>query len=461
MDRLAFDDIQGIIVRGYKELSFARFLVVRMKDAALARAWLGTLPVTRASDPALDVATHVAFTWSGLRALRPDGLDPALFAPEFREGMSDDEHRNRVLGDVGDQSPANWQWGGGGETVHGVVLLYAETKAKLDDLDARVAKSSAIDVLRRLETHTLADDAGVGKYWFREHFGFRDGVAQPRLALHARTPDELRRGIARDADAGNTVRAGEFLFGYDNEYGKKPDGAGPPELARHGSFLVFRQLEQDVCGFWRFVREKASELGIDPVLLASKMVGRWPNGAPLVRAPARETAGLEQFDAFGYAEDRQGHACPMGSHIRRSNPRDALFEDATESVRIVNKHRLVRRGRPYGEPISTPLDPSFFLPKLDSIAASPPVSRGLHFLCFNANIRRQFEFVQQTWIQNPKFPHQYDGPDPILSSGGGEFELPGQPARRRVSPLESFVRMRGGAYFFMPGIAALRYLAAR
>jgi Dyp-type peroxidase family len=460
MDRLAFDDIQGIIVRGYKELPFARFLLLRVIDAAQARAWLGALAVTRASEPSGDVATNVAFSWSGLSALRPE-LAPELFAPEFREGMSDDEHRNRVLGDVGEQSPANWQWGGPGDSVHAILLLYGATKAKLDELDARVSKSTGVGVTRRLETRTLADsDEGAGKYWFREHFGFRDGVAQPRLALHARTPDEMRRGIARDADADNSVRAGEFLFGYDNEYGKKPDGGGPPELARHGSFLVFRQLEQDVCGFWRFVREKARELSIDPILLASKMVGRWPNGAPLVRAPAKETAGLEQFDSFGYAQtDRRGLACPLASHIRRSNPRDALFDDATESVRVVNKHRLVRRGRPYGEPLSKPLDPAHFLPKLDAIAASPPVSRGLHFLCFNANIRRQFEFVQQTWIQNPKFPHQYDGPDPILSSGGGEFELPGEPARRRVSPLESFVRMRGGAYFFMPGIAAVRRLS--
>jgi deferrochelatase/peroxidase EfeB len=120
----------------------------------------------------------------------------------------------------------------------------------------------------------------------------------------------------------------------------------------------------------------------------------------------------------------------------------------------------VRRGRPYGEPVSTPLDPAVFLPHLDAIASSPQTDRGLHFLCFNANIRRQFEFVQQTWINNPKFPHQYDGPDPVVAQpGGGEFALPGTPARRRISPLETFVKMRGGAYFFMPGLAGLRWLA--
>jgi Dyp-type peroxidase family len=460
MDRIAFADIQGVILRGYKELPFARFVLVRFGEAAAARAWLGGLQVTSASARSLDVATHIAFTWEGLRAVAATPLEPGGFAPEFREGMSSDEHRSRVLGDVGEHAPSNWQWGGPSEPLHAVLLLYAETAAKLDELDARLCNSTAVNVFRRLETRTLADDDGTGKYWFREHFGFRDGVAQPRLAVHASTPDDMRRGIARYTNEDNTVRAGEFLFGYDNEYGKKPDGAGPAELARHGSFLVFRQLEQDVCGFWDFVRKKAADLGMNPVLLASKMVGRWPNGAPLVRAPKVETAGLEQFDAFGYAEsDMQGQGCPLGSHIRRTNPRDALFDDQAESVRVVNKHRLVRRGRPYGEPVSTPLDPATFLPNLDAIAAAPRVSRGLHFLCFNANIRRQFEFVQQTWLNNPKFARQYDGPDPVAAQpGGGEFELPGEPARRRVSPLESFVTMRGGAYFFMPGLAGLARL---
>jgi Dyp-type peroxidase family len=463
MDRIAFADVQGIILRGYKELAFARFVLVRAgSDKAAARAWLGALPVTSSSERSTESATNIAFTWEGLRAFAPRDLEADRFAPEFREGMAADEHRNRVLGDVGVHDPAKWLWGGPSGSIHAVLLLYAQSPAKLDELEARLCGTSAIESVRRLETRTLSDNDGVGKFWFREHFGFRDGVAQPRLALHDSTPDEFRRGIAKHTGRDNAVRAGEFLFGYENEYQKMPDGGGPPELAHHGSFLVFRQLEQDVCGFWNFVREKARELDIPPVLLASKMVGRWPNGAPLVRAPHAEKAGLEQFDAFGYAEtDMQGHACPLGSHIRRTNPRDALFEDnKQESVRIANRHRLVRRGRPYGEPVSTPLDPALFLPNLDALGAQPKAERGLHFLCFNSNIRRQFEFVQQTWVNNPKFPHQYDGPDPIIAQpGGGEFELPGTPARRRIAPLETFVTMRGGAYFFMPGLGGLRWLA--
>jgi len=317
-------------------------------------------------------------------------------------------------------------------------------------------------VVTRLETRTLCDGPGLKQYWFREHFGFRDGVAQPRLALGGRTPDEQRRGVARRSAPGNTLQPGEFLFGYPNEYGKFPDGV-PQELGHDGSFLVFRQIEQDVCGFWQFVRDKARELDMSPIMLASKMVGRWPNGAPLVRAPREETAGLEQFDAFGYKDaDPEGNACPFGAHIRRANPRDAIVAEASESLQITKAHRLIRRGRPYGEPIHDPLDPALFLPRLDALAAAPPAPRGLHFLCFNTSIRRQFEFVQQTWINSRKFLAHHDSCDPIASPlEGGAFELPGSPARRRVTDMRSFVRVRGGAYFFMPGLRGLRRIAGQ
>jgi Dyp-type peroxidase family len=376
--------------------------------------------------------------------------------------MSKDAQRQRALGDIGKHAPESWQWGGPSDAIHGVLLLYATTREKLAELEARVfeEQKTGVTVLRKLESRALQDGPGTKRYWFREHFGFRDGVAQPRIALRAGTPSEQRRGITREAGEGNIVAPGEFLFGYPNEYGKEPDGA-PPRLRNNGSFLVIRQIEQDVFGFWQFVRDKAHKLDVSPILLASKMVGRWPNGAPLVRAPREETAGLEQFDAFGYAaHDPQGNACPFGAHIRRTNPRDALVPGERASMQITKTHRLIRRGRSYGEPIHEPLDPSVFLSKLDALAATAGGERGLHFLCFNTSIQRQFEFVQQTWINSPKFMGQHDSSDPIASpTDGGAFEVPGFPARRRVTDMKSFVRIRGGAYFFMPGLRALRSIA--
>jgi Dyp-type peroxidase family len=460
MPSLAFDDVQGIILRGYKELICARFVLLGVADAAAAKNWLASLSITAASDRDDETATNIALTWEGLQRLGVPDADLELFAVELRDGMSKDAQRQRALGDLGKHAPDQWQWGGPGEGLHGVLLLYATTREKLDLLESHLfdGQKTGFSVLRRLETRALQDGSGPKQFWFREHFGFRDGVAQPRITVRA--PEEQRRGVLRPAGEGNTVAAGEFLFGYANEYGKEPDGA-PPCLNSNGSFLVFRQIEQDVFKFWQFVRDKAHKLDMSPILLASKMVGRWPNGAPLVRAPREETAGLEQFDAFGYAEhDADGHACPFGAHIRRANPRDALVPGESQSVQITKTHRMIRRGRSYGEPICEPLDPSHFLPKLDALSSAPPIERGLHFLCFNTSIHRQFEFVQQTWINSPKFLGQHDSSDPITSPlDGGAFEIPGVPARRRVTDMRTFIRIRGGAYFFMPGLRALRAIA--
>jgi Dyp-type peroxidase family len=460
--RIELDDIQGLILRGYKELVSARFVLFAVTDAEAARNWLGGLSLTPASERDHETATHLALSWDGLQKLGVPDADLDAFAVEFRDGMSKDPQRQRALGDVGKHAPEQWQWGGPLDVIHGVLLLYATTREKLDDLDSRLVEEqkTGLSVLRRLETRALRDGAGMKQYWFREHFGFRDGVAQPRIALGAAAEGRERRGVLKPGGDANTVQPGEFLFGYTNEYGKHPDGA-PERLRKNGSFLVFRQIEQDVCSFWQFVREKARELDMSPILLAAKMVGRWPNGAPLVRAPREETAGLEQFDAFGYADtDSHGSACPFGAHIRRANPRDALVPGANQSVRITKTHRLIRRGRSYGEPIHEPLDPSVFLPKLDSLMSAATAPRGLHFLCFNTNIRRQFEFVQQTWVSSKKFMGQHDSSDPITSPfDGGSFEIPGAPARRRVTDMRSFIHVRGGGYFFMPGFRALRTIA--
>ena len=462
MNPIAFDDIQGIILRGYKELVFARFVLFVITDGEAARLWIGALPITPASERDYDTATNLALTWDGMNHLGVAATDLDQFAIELRDGMSTDGQRQRALGDIGKHAPEQWQWGGPSNAVHGVLLLYADEKQKLDDLEAHhlEGRRTGVSPSHRLETRALRERAGPNQYWFREHFGFRAGVAEPRIALDPSTPAAVRRGVARPAGDGNTVLPGEFLFGYPNQYGTPPDGA-PPRLAKNGSFLVFRQIEQDVGGFWQFVREKARVLGESPIRLASKMVGRWPSGAPLVLAPHHETAGLEQFDSFGYAkEDAQGYACPFGAHIRRCNPRDSLVAGPRESMKITKTHRLIRRGRSYGEPIHEPLDPELFISKIDALAAAPFTPRGLHFLCFNTSIRRQFEFVQQTWINSKKFRGQHDCADPITSPfDGGAFELPGLPARRRVTDMRSFIRVRGGAYFFMPGLRALRSIA--
>jgi len=223
------------------------------------------------------------------------------------------------------------------------------------------------------------------------------------------------------------------------------------DFGRNGTYLVFRKLAQHVGLFRDFLTQNAPPGGQD--LLAAKLVGRWASGAPLTLHPTRDP-GIASND-FGYhKKDRNGFQCPIGAHIRRANPRDDLEHDSQQSVLTVERHRILRRGVLYG-------------PRLLEGKPDDGQPRGLLFICLNADIRRQFEFIQQTWLNNPKFAGLHNDRDPIV----GANREPGQPpkgryemiiqqetVRKRLRDLPRFVTMRGGGYFFLPGIKALRFL---
>ena len=146
--------------------------------------------------------------------------------------------------------------------------------------------------------------------------------------------------------------------------------------------------------------------------------------------------------------------CPVGSHIRRSHPRDSLDPrpGSSDSWEINRRHRILRRGREYGTSLT--ID--------QALAGGDSTERGLNFICLNANIQRQFEFINHTWLNNPKFDGLYDDADPVTAPSapyGGTFTIPTEGVRERVTNVPRFVSVRGGAYFFLPGLAAVRYLA--
>jgi len=461
-DRLELDDMQGLLLRGYGNLRAACFLLYGVEQPAAARDFLAALAdrVTPASQKPGEHALHIAVTVPGLRRL---GLPDAVvngFPLEMREGMVT-AHRSRILGDVHESAPDRWAFGGpAGPEVHMMLLVYGAERSLLTplvrELD-REAKRGGLREIARLET----TDIGPA-----EHFGFHDGISQPRLdGIGAATHDQ-----------DETLRAGELVLGYRDEYGLyavRPmvaphddpagtlpaDAEGSPDhdLGRNGSYLVFRQLEQDVPGFWRYVDDAARHDGREAdaearLALASKLVGRWPGGAPLVLSPHSDDPALADANDFRYhAADADGQRCPLGAHIRRTNPRDSLDPQpgTTHSIEVANHHRLLRRGRSYGPrlPIDTAL-----------AGEGDDTPRGLYFICLNTNLSRQFEFVQQTWVRSPKFAGLYDEPDPILA--GGSFSIPTETVRRRLASVPRFVTVRGGAYCFLPGIRAVRYLAS-
>jgi Dyp-type peroxidase family len=457
---LELEDIQGLVARGYGDLPSAGFILASIEDPARATAWLRTLvaEVTPASQRSRDRAVQVAFTIAGLSKLGLQGSGADWFSIEFVGGMTA-AHRSRVLGD----SPGSWEWGGPRTpSIDVLLMLYArgpaELRAMREDHSDRLS-AGGMHRIMRLGTRDLDG---------QEHFGFHDGVSQPFV-----------EGLSKTGPASNTVRAGEFVLGYPNGYdlyttsplvdaASDPRGVLPaaPEhpsqrdFGRNGTYLVFRQLQQDVPGFWRFAAS-AGEAGeqSSAIAVASKMVGRWPSGAPLVLFPDRDDESHSDDNDFTFHDpDRSGTRCPVGSHIRRANPRDSLDPDpgSMESVAVNKRHRLLRRGRSYGRRIEIAA----------ALAGNEPgdeeQERGLHFICLNANIARQFEFVQHTWLNNPKFGDLYDDPDPIVGATDGPraFTIQGAPVRRRLREMPSFVSVRGGGYFFMPGIRALRYLAA-
>jgi deferrochelatase/peroxidase EfeB len=491
-----YGDIQGLVRFGYGGLKEACFFLVDVRNAAAARQWLASAPVTSAvaMDPPPERAVQIAFTWDGLRALGLPASFGEGFSPEFVSGMAGEESRSRRLGDVGTSTPGQWRWGGHGKVPHAVVLLYAKPEG-LEDWKETTRSGAWAAAFQEILCLPTSDLDGI------EPFGFRDGISQPALDW-----DGARKPAGDELEYGNLLALGEFLLGYPNEYGKytlRPllaeaddprrllpparDDPGRRDLGGNGTYLVLRELEQDVSGFWRFLDAQASGDAQARRRLAESMVGRTMAGEPLVAAEDRRIAGVgaspedERLNRFTYDADGEGLRCPAGAHIRRANPRNADFpagsngflarllriagfggrglrDDLVASSRF---HRILRRGREYGPGLS----PEDAL-RLEPSDGEP---RGLHFLCLNANIARQFEFVQNAWMMGTKFAGLSDEGDPLMGSrhpipgclATDTFSVPREDqVSRRLTSIPRFVTVRGGAYFFLPSLSALRYLAS-
>ena len=453
---LELGDIQGIVLNGWVRLKFCRCLFLGVHNAGAVKRWLGTAvrevaTARRRPKGAEMPGTHVqiGFTAAGLAALGLPSDAMQTFPRDFRVGMAHPD-RSAVLGDRGDSAPERWQVGGPNTPpVHILLMLYALTRAALDEVTATLCPAEGLEEVFRQDS--VRHDS-------TEPFGFRDGISQPAIEG---APQPVLPGQ-------DVVKPGEFILGYVNAYGEQPPmptvsaaldpanlltpHAGDPArraLGRNGTFLVLRKLAQDVDGFWRFLdaQTRRPDGSSDPerrTWLAAKLVGRWPSGAPLVLAPDRDDPALgsdgRRNNDFRFASsDPYGEVCPLGSHVRRCNPRDSLVGSPARSLRISNRHRIVRRGRPYQE-------------------AS---ERGLLFVALNADLERQFEFIQQAWVNDPAFNGLHDNKDPLAADndGGGVMMIPGRPVRQRIHGLPRFVTVRGGGYFFVPGIRALRFLA--
>ncbi len=438
---LDLDNIQGFVVRGYR-LPEAAYVFLSVTDARAARRFLADLigHVTTAApwDTKPATTVNVAVSASGLRALGVSDEVLGSFDAEFRQGMS---ARADILGDNGPSAPEHWEAPFGSKDVHLLALFLAGDAAALAEreawLDEMLGRSGCVKLSRQ---RAGALPGGV------EHFGYADGFSQPHLE-GLDVPPRTRQG-AIGTDGGRPLRAGEFVLGYPDEEDVLPRAPKPDELASGGSYLAFRKLHEDVAAFRAALRSWSDGGGAEAEeLLAAKIVGRWRDGSPLVLCPARPdpalAVDLERNNRFGYAEDENGYACPRGAHIRRANPRDALPFDGA----LVNRHRLIRRGLPYGDPLPADAD-------------DDGAERGVFFMCLQADLARQFEFIQSQWLNNGNSLRLGDDKDPLVGDhdGTGKHTINGAPPRF-AAPLQRWVTTMGGEYFFVPGISGLRWLS--
>jgi Dyp-type peroxidase family len=497
MTKLELEDIQGYIIRGYAHMMYSRFVYLQITDPTatkkwLSKSWKDMTTAVHIHDKSKISNTHlnIAFTHKGLAVLGLNDENLNAFSREFRQGMVS-PHRTRLLGDFESSAPENWKWGNNSndaddpnnsmdpqylnDPIHLCLMVFGNDKESDDDIEKD--KIVCLNYYEKLksqfeenglrEVHAIDGQTQPDN---KEHFGFRDGISQPII-----------EGSGRVGSKDDVVKAGEFLFGYENEFGVYPDtplivkdqgnlnllapdagGSGLKDIGRNGSFLVMRQLEQDVDKFWTFLNEKTKNPDgtineEESLKLGAKIMGRWQSGAPITLFPKKDPGNTSDINDFGYSKfDPDGLKCPFGSHLRRSNPRDSVDDHGVkESYKLSKQHRIIRRARLYGQIFEgSPTN------------KTPEGEVGLLFACFNADISRQFEFLQYTWGSLPKVKELYNDPDPIIGvkekpEAGEEqnFTIQDLPINRTIHDLPRVITVKGGAYFFFPSISTLRYLA--
>jgi Dyp-type peroxidase family len=423
------------------------------------------------------VPINLAFTRPGLDALELDQATVASFPEPFYQGMA---ARAARLNDTGASAPANWEGEYGLPSIHGFFTggFPAGSEGRRikecvwgrlrDDIAAfnhrrsskgrflRMAmgllfRQFGLEIVRielAQDPYAIEGEDAVPLPERLEHFGFRDGISQPFADLGL--ADSPAGGGKPDIDGSwSPVAPGEIYLDLPDEDGEVQELPLSADLRQGGTYIVFRKLEQDVSGFRAFIEQQRPG-GLDgQTKLAAQFVGRWPNGTPLSLSP--DTARGPEFNhgrklnGFRYAaDDPFGLKCPLGAHIRRTNPRD------TGGRGEVKRHRILRRGMAYGGSLLPP----------HSLSDGQP--RGLFFIAVNSRIDLQFEVIQADWISNGEFLGQAGlGRCPLVASHDGAVEdsFLEAGATAPVTGLPRFVTTRGGDYFFAPGIKALRLLA--
>jgi len=435
---LDLHEIQATVLRQRPAPYFGTHLLFRVEDAKAGRAFLSRLApyVDSAASwwNAADPWLAVGLSYAGLQALGLPQDSLQSFPEAFRVGMA---ARAQQLKDEGVNDPKNWEMTYGKGEVHIGISAFSNSEEQwrhiLGVARQQFAGFSGVSIVAMQDFGAQPDD--------RNSLGYKDGIDQP--AIEGSGVDPL-------PGQGRPIKAGEFVLGYPGEAGVPLPMPQPDVLGRNGTYVGFRKYQTLVGAFNRFLRAHGSTEE-EQELLAAKLVGRWRSGAPLTLAPEVDdpTLGADPHrnNDFNYSNDTHGRQAPFGCHIRRMNPRDTQLTRLTD----VNLHRLIRRGTTYGPPYD----------KNAISEADDQVSRGAYFLFISAKAMSTIEFLQQEWINDGNFMGIGDERDPIIGrqEEGAAFTIPRDPVRRLVHGIETFNVLRGGEYFFMPSLSALKWLA--
>ena len=127
----------------------------------------------------------------------------------------------------------------------------------------------------------------------------------------------------------------------------------------------------------------------------------------------------------------------------------ALEPRPRDTAANMNRRRMIRRGATYG-------------PHLPDDASEDGEERGIAAFVLCASLIRQYEFAQNVWVNDKNFHELGNERDPIIGNQDGtlEYKIPKRPIRKKITCLPAFTTVRGGAYFFLPGLKDLRWLAA-
>jgi deferrochelatase/peroxidase EfeB len=525
-------DIQGNILTPYGKLGFpkGRVMLFHIDRADSGRKFVNALlpmittalrwPSTSTNIPTgkirmqrPDVTVNIAFTFYGLVAVRLPTRTLSGMPDEFIDGMI---KRAPMLGD--DFKGKKWQeswdevWVNPGmqsDSVHILIMLNARMNpdgAAHAALDAKAAEienlRQEIGGVRLLTGHNLPrhpkrdfqelsallkpNSDGTATPLPKEHFGFTDAIGDP--VFDGQYPGGYEQTVATGNGAlsgdgkWRPLATGEFLLGYPDEAQEIAGAAMPHSFSRNGTFMAYRKLHQNVAKFRIFLDKTAEQLGAVTGIqshqdardtLMAKMAGRWPDGVPI--SLAKDVTEWNQFNTklqampddeareaalanFVFHDDKEGTKCPLTAHMRRVNTRDMLDPSGGEKGSVLNnRRRILRRGLPYGESPEGTLDGD---------------EHGIVMLIVCAGLFRQFEFVQQQWINygldlsagNDTCPIVGNHSDGTGSEHGpkAKFVIPADPASGQapfiVEGIPQFVETRGGDYFFVPSMTALRMI---